>query len=114
MTTDDDDPRIVYGYIRSETASEIHIAAERHEIAHFCRVQGYQLVTIFCDRRVPETELKRPGFTGVLDALSLREAYGVVVSHLDTLSSRSVVREALLRQIGTTRAQVIDMTKETT
>ncbi|MGH4022295.1 MAG: hypothetical protein ACRDT0_24285 [Pseudonocardiaceae bacterium] len=51
--------------------------------------------------------LARTGFTGLLDVLQLPEAHSVVVPTLGHMSSHELVREALVRMVKRTGAQLI-------
>jgi hypothetical protein len=102
---------VVYGYIHQPQPDAIELAADCKEIAHYCAVRGYQLVTIFCDRQADDAALLRPGFFGLLDALSLPDSYGVVVVDRATLSSQPAVRDAMVGLVDCVAATVIDMTR---
>jgi hypothetical protein len=110
---DQEDGRlIVYGYVHRAKADEVGLASDRKEITRYCRSRGYHLVTIFCDRKAPDNELLRAGFVGLLDALSLPDSYGVVVTEQSALSSQAPVRQTMMSMVDWTAATVIDMARE--
>jgi hypothetical protein len=102
------DTRIpAFGYVRSEDPADDQIPALRAEIAAFCRAEDLRLVTIFCDRGSDGSELARPGFAGLLDALAVTGDARLVTPDLNHLSPYEAIREALLRQIRRTRARLL-------
>lgn len=111
MNRDDEQP-VVYGYIHQPRLDAVALAADRKEITHYCAVRGYQLVTIFCDRLADDEALLRPGFFGLLDALSLPDSYGVVVVDGRMLSASAPVRSAMVGMVDCVSATVIDMTRD--
>ncbi|ONI85697.1 hypothetical protein ALI22I_28460 [Saccharothrix sp. ALI-22-I] len=99
--------QVVWGYLHTEQADEIEIAALRHEIAAFCRRRGLKLAGVRIDRRLPTDQIVRPGFSALLEVLELRESYGVVVPHLDRLSEEVNARALLTQRIKHTATELI-------
>jgi hypothetical protein len=64
---------LAFGYLRMAETDGAEICRLRLALGKYCQRQGYRLVTVFCDRDVRDTELARPGFTGVVDAASSAE-----------------------------------------
>jgi hypothetical protein len=102
------DTRIqAFGYVRAEDPADDQIPALRAEIAAFCRAEDLRLVTIFCDRGSDGSELARPGFAGLLDALAVTRDVRLVIPDSNHLSPYEAVREGLLRQVRRTGARLL-------
>lgn len=99
--------QVVWGYLHTEQADEIEIAALRHEIAAFCRAHDLKLVGVRIDRWLSTDQVVRPGFSALLEVLELPESYGVVVPHLDRLSEEENARALLIQRIKRTAAELI-------
>lgn len=97
---------VAYGYVRADEPNEDEIAALRQEIAAYCRTEDLRLVTVFCDRGYDGSELARPGFSALLDALALPESTHLVVPDLYHLSPNDTIRDGLSRQINRTGVTV--------
>jgi resolvase-like protein len=97
----------VYGYVRAEDADDRTVAALRQELGRFCKTNGLHLVTVCFDRDSDGSEIARPGFAAVLDALALPDSVALVVPDLNHLSHAEVVREALVRSVRRTGAKVL-------
>lgn len=102
------DTRIqAFGYVRAEDPADDDVPALRAEIAAFCRTEDLRLVTIFCDRGSDGSELARPGFAGLLDALAVTAHARLVTADLNHLSPFEAIREGLLRQVRRTGARLL-------
>lgn len=102
----------VWGYLHSEGADEIEIAAWRYEIAGYCRDHGLKLVGVHIDRRIPSNQIVRPGFAALLEVLELPTSHGVVVPHIDLLSKDRNIRALLASRIEGTASHLILMEKD--
>lgn len=100
---------LVYGYLRMAEPDETEIARLRLSLGTYCKEHGYQLVTVFCDRDVEDTELTRPGFAGLVDAVSAGggEEVIVLVPSRSHLSSEDLLRQNLERSIRLTGARLV-------
>jgi DNA invertase Pin-like site-specific DNA recombinase len=85
----------------------VELAGLRQQIAAFCRAEAFLLVTTFCDVGYDGSEMARPGFAALLDALSLPRSTRLVVPDLRHLSTDAAVREGLLRQVRRTGVSVL-------
>lgn len=94
---------VAFGYLRADVPDENEIRVWR-EIAQACTAKNYRLATIYCDRGCDGSELARPGFAGLLDALALPDNAAVVVPDLTHLSTDVGVRHTLQYHVRRTGA----------
>lgn len=104
---------IVYGYLRAGIEDEFAITVWRREVQEFCAEQGYRLETIFVDRRVPQRQVQRPGFSGLLDVLALRDTHGVVLMSAQHLSNDTDALLVLQGHIQAVASRMIVIHEET-
>ncbi|WP_141978731.1 recombinase family protein [Saccharothrix saharensis] len=99
--------RVVYGYLRSDAATEAELAALRAEMIQFCQERGLRLANVFTDRGSRSDQVTRPGVGGLLQALVLRNETAVIVPALDHLSDQSAVQAQLRRLIQRAGSTVV-------
>ena len=95
------DRAVYYGYVRTDTGNEATSAYDA--LVCWCVDQGWYLSTIFRDVGMCSNALRRPGFTGLLDALHLPDTAGAVVLDWTHLSDSAVIAKRLhlaVRRIG--------------
>jgi hypothetical protein len=68
---------VVYGYLLTTAASPAHRAALTRALAGYCEQHELLLAAVFTDN-VGDAP-RAPGFTGLLDAISARASYGLVL-----------------------------------
>lgn len=103
MQTDDATGPVAYGYVRMEEPDRIQINRFRLDLATFCGLGGYRLVSVFVDRGVTDEQFARTGFTDLVAAVQVAEADAVVVPTLDHLSPHVSIRDglkAMVEQLG--------------
>lgn len=98
---------VAVGYLRAEQPDEALITGWREEIASFCAGRGYRLATVYCDRGYDGSEMARPGFAGLLDALAVPACTAAVVLAVDHLSLDDIVQDTLQRHIRRTGADLL-------
>lgn len=98
---------VAFGYLRADDPHDAEIAGLRTEIAGYCRAEDLRLVTTFSDLGWDGSQLARPGFAGLLDALTVSTDARLVTPDLGHLSPSCVIREGLLRQVRRTGARLI-------
>ncbi|MEU7525979.1 hypothetical protein AB0A74_09615 [Saccharothrix sp. NPDC042600] len=98
---------VVWGYLSSEQADAIEIAAWRHEIVVYCRSRGLKLAGVRVDRGLPTDQIVRPGFSALLEVLELPTSIGVVVPHPDQLSQDVNAQALLTRRIRQTASRLL-------
>ncbi|MGP3923898.1 hypothetical protein [Streptomyces sp. 8N616] len=94
----------VYGYLR-RTSSEARLAALADSLAEHCRQHELTLCGLFMERGAV-TEVRSPAFVGLLDVLTLPDAYGVVLPARSHLGPKRIAAERE-RQIAQTSARLI-------
>lgn len=87
---------VAFGYVSMLEPDEEEIANLRRRIGVHCRKRGFHLATVFCDRGFEPTDMARPGFAGLLDAVwpSSGNASVFVPDH-EHLSDDPLIREAM-------------------
>lgn len=97
----------VYGYVRSSLDQASYVAACQDKLRAWCERERWQLGAIFTDMGAPLDGTDRIGFRGLLDALSLPIAAGVVIVDAVQLSPREEIATSLVRQIRATGAALL-------
>lgn len=100
---------LVYGYVRCAVKRPTYVAACHDALVRWCGDEDWQLGAVFTDASTPPRQLIRPGFTALLDALSLPGVLGVVVVDAAHFSSHPSVVTSLVRRIRDTGAAVLVM-----
>ncbi|MDN3023494.1 recombinase family protein [Streptomyces sp. S.PB5] len=95
----------VFGYLRHITGSAARHTALTGCLTEYCRSHELTLCGVFTDRE-PTVTTRAPAFIGLLDALELPDAYGVLVPALGHLGPRPVAAERK-RQITATGVRLI-------
>ena len=95
----------VFGYLRHLTGSAARHTALAGCLTEYCRSHELTLCGVFTDRE-PAVAVRAPAFIGLLDALQLPDAYGVLVPVLGHLGPGPVAAERK-RQITATGARLI-------
>jgi len=96
-------PLLVYGYVRSPEPEPAYANACAQVLDWWATAAGWELGAVFRDVGVCSSQLTRPGFTGLLDALRLPDAAMAIVVEKRHLSRRTdgVKRiRAAIRQTG--------------
>jgi len=102
----------MYGYVRSSIERQAYVATCRETLEQWCARAGWNLGGVFTDVGAPLDSVDRIGFRGLLDALSLPNAAGVVLVDGAHLSPRPEVVTLLARQIRRTGASILVMDGE--
>ena len=96
-------PLLVYGYVRSPEPEPTYANACAQVLDWWATAAGWELGAVFRDVGVCSSQLTRPGFTGLLDALRLSDAAMAIVVEKRHLSRQpdGVKRlRASIRQTG--------------
>jgi hypothetical protein len=97
---------VVYGYLLLMTgASPSRRAALTRALAGYCDQHELLLAAVFTDNGVDGA--RAPGFTGLLDAISARTSYGLVVPTRAHLGSGPAARQRLAAIAATGRRLMI-------
>jgi hypothetical protein len=99
-------PPLVFGYVHLVVATVERTAELRQELATFAEQQGLQLGGVFTDWG-PTNSLSRPGFAGLMGALALPHAHGVVIPAWPYVSTSPEELAPLLEQLASTRRRVL-------
>jgi len=103
---------LMYGYIRSSLERPEYVAACRETLEQWCARAGWNLGGVFTDVGGSLDSVDRIGFRGLLDALGLPNAAGVVLVDGAHLSPRPEIVTSLARQIRRTGASILVMDGE--
>lgn len=68
---------VVYGYLLLTAACRARRAALSRALAGYCEQHELVLATVFTD--TGDDTVQAPGFTGLLDVLTMEPSYGVVI-----------------------------------
>lgn len=68
---------VVYGYLLLAAACRARRAALSRALAGYCEQHELVLATVFTD--TGDDTVQAPGFTGLLDVLTMEPSYGVVI-----------------------------------
>lgn len=68
---------VVYGYLLLTAACRTRRAALSRALAEFCEQHELTLAAVFTD--TGDDTVQAPGFTGLLDVLTMEPSYGVVI-----------------------------------
>jgi hypothetical protein len=97
---------VVYGYLLLMTAaSPSRRAALTRALAGYCDQHELLLAAVFTDNGVDGVQA--PGFTGLLEAMSARTSYGLVVPTRAHLGPRPTARQRLTAIAATGRRLMI-------
>ena len=96
---------VYYGYLRTATSNEATSAYDA--LVCWCVDQGWYLSTIFRDVGMAPGSLRRPGFTGLLDALHLPDTAGAVVLDWTHLSDSAVIAKRLHLAVRRTGVELL-------
>lgn len=87
---------VAFGYVSMVEPDEGEIANLRRRIGVHCRTRGFHLATVFCDRGIESTDMARPGFAGLLDAVWPSSGNAsVFVASYEHLSTDPTIRQAM-------------------
>jgi DNA invertase Pin-like site-specific DNA recombinase len=100
------DLSVAYGYVRLTDVNKAKLQRLRRDIAVYCEREGLALAVVFADVGVRHTELVRPGWTALMDAVRSGRGRTVVVLTLDHLSRDPTLREDMRAQLGGAGAAV--------
>ncbi|MGW1493881.1 hypothetical protein [Streptomyces sp. NPDC002402] len=95
----------VYGYLRDTTRSTARHTALSDALAEYCRQHELTLCGLFTERAA-RAEARSPAFVGLIDALGVPDAYGVVVPARVHLGPKSIAAERE-RQLAELRVRLI-------
>ncbi|WP_027945286.1 recombinase family protein [Amycolatopsis taiwanensis] len=98
---------VYYGYLHSEEDHGTAVEAAYEALVSWCVDQGRYLSTVFRDVGISSYSLRRPGFTGLLDALELPDSAGVVVIDWSHLSQSKSVAKRLALAVRRTGAVLL-------
>ncbi|MEV5988334.1 hypothetical protein AB0L85_25530 [Streptomyces sp. NPDC052051] len=87
---------VVYGFLRLAGVSVARQTALRASLAEYCRIHELRLSGVFKDRRAT-AQPTSTAFTGLLDALALPDAYGVIAPSLSHLGPKHLATERTRR-----------------
>lgn len=99
-------PPLVFGYAHAVVATVERTAELRQELATFAKQHGLQLGGVFTDWG-PTHGASRPGFAGLMGALALPHAHGVVIPAWPYVSNSPTELVPLLEQLASTRRRVL-------
>jgi hypothetical protein len=99
-------PPLVFGYAHAVVATVERSVELRQELATFAEQRGLQLGGVFTDWG-PTRGLGRPGFAGLIGALALPHAHGVVIPAWPYVSNSPTELVPLLAQLASTRRRVL-------
>jgi hypothetical protein len=103
----------VFGYVRVGSLHKARVERWRTRIAAYCREEGLALELVFADAGVSDTELKRAGWTALLDVLRLNDAPVVVLPNDNHLSHEPGLQIELRAQLAVAGATVVVMPPRT-
>ncbi|RZS45092.1 resolvase-like protein [Herbihabitans rhizosphaerae] len=109
MTTRTIPAPLVYGYVCSSLDRPDFIGSCKDTLADWCVREGWRLGGVFTDVGAPQESVDRVAFSGLLDALNMPRAAGVVVVDGAHLSPRAEIVFRLVRQIRQRNAAVLVM-----
>jgi hypothetical protein len=81
-------PLLVYGYVRSPGPEPTYANSCAQVLDWWATAAGWELGAVFRDVGVCSSQLTRPGFTGLLDALLLPDAAMAIVVEKRQLSRK--------------------------
>lgn len=82
----------VYGYLRHTASSAARHSALADSLAEYCRQHELTLCGLFTEREAT-ADVNSPAFVGLLDALALPDAYGVVLPARSHLGPKCIAAE---------------------
>ncbi len=102
---------LTFGYVRLTRPNPVRLERLRARIATYCAREGLMLELVFADSGLSDTELRRPGWTALLDVLDQSGFHTVVLPSLDHLSRDPVLRAKLRAQLTTSGAHLHEMSR---